>query len=162
MKEKVCFALVDEDGNILADSRIKTQADCAALIQQNGKKYKVVQVKISENKKASITARALIHVWFKTLAGYIGEDPATTKQIIKIKFGIPVLLADPETSKAMAWMLEKVEWKTLSWQAKLRVCEMFIPVTSIASPAALKEIMNNVKDWAMSEHNVTLDNGKRD
>lgn len=161
MKDQVCWGVIYDDQHLVIDSRIKSQSAAAGTIEQGRGIAKVMHFKVVENKKASLTARALIHVWFQTLAGYIGEDPATTKQMIKIKFGIPVLLADPETSKAMEWMLEKIGWHQLSWTAKLKVCEMFIPVTSIASNKALKQIMDNVKQWAMSEHNVTLDNGKR-
>ena len=159
MKAITCLAMVYDDGRVFADSSIKSEPDLASIAPTGGK---VVRVKITENTKRSLTANALLHVWHQTLSGVMGYDVLEIKQILKINFGFPVLLAgEDEVAVKLKWMLEKLGWAGLSWTHKVKLAEM-IPCTSLMSTKQLKLMMDNIKDWAISEYNISLDNGKRE
>ena len=161
MKTTHCFAIEREDGSIIADSRCKSEVELTALYARENN-VKVVRVKIEEHKKRSLTASALFHVWCKQLSGFMGEPENIVKQILKIKFGYHIILAEAdETAVILEYMMTKCGWDGLSWTQKLKLSHM-IPCTSVMSTKQLREFMDTIQNWAMSEHNVTLDNGKRE
>jgi hypothetical protein len=160
MKPAYCLALVYEDGSVFIDSTAKSEIELTGLAKPNAK-FKVVKVKVEEHIKRSLPASALMHVWCKTLSGHIGEDVISVKQMLKIKFGFPILLAaNNDISVKLEWMFKKMGWNGLSWEQKLKLAEL-IPCTSIMSTKQLKQMMDDIKDWSINKFDVVLDNGKR-
>jgi hypothetical protein len=159
MKPVSCLAIVYESGGIFIDSSIKYEVQLSGLIKP-GEKASIKRVTVSEAKRRSLTANGLFHVWCQTLSGFTGEPVNATKQGLKIKFGFPILLADPEDGQIFVNILNGLNWASLDWETKVKRCEKYIPVTSIMAPAQLKLMMDNIKNWAQHQYNVTLDNGK--
>ncbi len=160
MKQKTALAAVFEDGTVLVDSRIKEARDYLSVVPK-GTNYKVERVKIGELTKRSLDQSALFHVWVKQLSGFMGEPSNRAKQILKINFGFPILLQNEEKGPRLQWLLKSIEWDRRTWEQKLAICERFIPVTSIMKPNELKSMMDNIKEWAMSDFNIHL-KGKKD
>ena len=161
LKPTSCLAMVYPDGRIFADSNIKSEHELASIAPQGGR---VVRVQVTESKKRSLTANALLHVWHQSLSGVMGYDILEIKQILKINFGFPILLGgdvDDSIAVKLKWMFEKFGWDRLTWPQKLKLAEM-IPCTSLMTTKQLRTMMDNIKDWAISEYNISLDNGKRD
>lgn len=161
MKQKTCLAIVYENGDVFIDSTIKSAQDYTGLARP-GEKFKVERVQMKKQEKRSLDQNALFHVWCQQISGFMGEDVATVKQILKIKFGFPVLLKHDTKGPQLRWILEKLGWISIPWTKKIKLCERWIPVTSAMSVSELKEMMDRIKEWAMSEYNITLDNGKID
>jgi len=160
MKPVYCLAIVYDTGAIYIDSTLKTEVQLSALLE-TGAKASIKRVKVAETKEAALTARALFHVWCQQLSGFTGEDPNATKQGLKIKFGFPIIMQDPEDGPILINILKALNWSFLDWGTKVKLTEKFIPVTSILDSKPLKQMMDNVKQWAMNEYNIELDNGKR-
>jgi hypothetical protein len=159
MKPVHCLAVVYKDGSIFIDSTARSEIELTSMAKPGGR---VVKVKVVEHKIRSLPANNLLHLWHQSLSGVMGYDVIETKQVIKIMFGFPVLLQEEnEISKKLNWMLERFDWIGLSWIRKIKLAEM-IPCTSLMTTKQLKLMMDNIKDWAISEHNISLDNGKRD
>lgn len=161
MKTKTALAIVYENGDVFIDSTVKSAQDYTGLARQ-GEKYKVERVQIKKQEKRSLDQSALFHVWNATLAGFMGEPTNRSKQILKINFGFPILLQCSEKGPQLRWILDKLNWRSMSWEQKVNLTERWIPVTSAMSSKELREMMERIKEWAMSEFNVTLDNGKRE
>lgn len=160
MKPIFCLALVNEDGSVFIDSTVKNEQSLSALGKQ-GSKFQIVRVKVSEHVKRSLDASALFHVWVNTISGHTGEDTATTKQLLKIKFGFPIVFQCEEKGPQLKWILEKLCWSSMDYNQQIKLCDRWIPITSIMETRELKAMMDNIKDWAMNEYNIQLDNGKR-
>jgi len=160
MKTKVCWGVVYDDGHVFIDSRNRSQTDAAGTIEQGRGKAKTIQLKVAENKLRSPTASALLHVWCQQLSGFTGNDVITQKAELKIHFGYPILRDNPEMWPKLKKLFVGAQWQKIQWPEKIEMSEL-IPCTSIMTTAELKLMMENIKDWAMNTHNVTLDNGKR-
>ncbi len=158
---KTCLAVVYENGDVFIDSTVKTAQDYSHAVSA-GQKAEVKRVTVAESKKRSLDQNALYHVGVSSWRDSWVRVAPTVKQMLKIKFGFPVLFQNEEKGKQLKWILKRLAWNELSWQQKLNLCGQWIPVTSAMSTAELREMMNNIKEWAMSEYNITLDNGKRD
>ena len=159
IKPKSCLAVVYDNGDIFIDSTIKGAGGYSSVARQ-GALYSVHRVSVSSQRKRGLDANALLHVWIKQLAGFMGESTIDTKQILKIKFGMPVLFEDEVKGKQLRFILKRIGWVNMDWQQKLRLCETWIPVTSAMTTSQLKQMMDRIKEWAMTEFNITLNNGK--
>ena len=159
MKPVFCMAILSDDGSVFIDSTVKSEVELSGLA--NRPNSRVVKVKVSEHTLRSLPANNLLHLWHQGLSGHMGEDVLAVKQILKINFGFPILLSgNDDVSVRLEWMFKKLGWARLTWQQKLKIAEL-IPCTSIMSTKQLKQMMDNIKDWAMNNFNVSLDNGKR-
>jgi hypothetical protein len=161
MKPVSTLVAVFDDGSIYADSRIKSEVELSSIVQSRGR-CQIVRGKVQEWQKRSLPANALFHEWCKTLSGHTGEDPDSTKQILKIKFGFyQIISGDDDAARQLDWMLRELDFWRRKWENQIKIARM-IPCTSIMSTKQMKAFMDTVKDWAMNEFNITLDNGKRD
>lgn len=161
MKNKRCLAVVYESGEIYIDSTITNSAELSSLVEP-GSKTKVIWVDVKEANKRGLSQSALFHVWAKQLSDFTGYDESDTKQILKIKFGFPVLLQDETKGKQLRWILKRLGWKQLSFEQKLNLCEQWIPVTSAMTTNELNQMMKAIQDWAMNQFNIELTNKRCD
>lgn len=157
MKPVDALAIVYEDGRIYIDSTITSERDLAGAIAQN-EKASIKKVRVTEWRKRSLSASALFHVWCQQISDETGDDIITTKQTMKINFGYPILKANPEMWPRMSMLFRGCNWWLLSWEGKLKMAEI-IPCTSLMTTPELRQMMENIKQWAMSELNMTLHNG---
>ena len=160
MKPVYCLAIVYESGAIYIDSNVKTEVQLAGLIGQH-EKAAIKRVKVDESQKRSMTANALLHVWCQQLSGFTGNDVLTQKAELKIKFGYPILRNNAEIWPRLKKLFIGAQWQKILWPEKIEMSEL-IPCTSIMTTKELKLMMDNIKDWAMNQFNIELDNDKGD
>lgn len=163
LKPVECLAYVLPDGRVVADSAVKSEKDAIAQANMHIGKTDVarlVKVKITETDVRSLPQNALFHRWCVTLGKHIGEDADSMKQILKVKFGFPIL-RDNESPywPRLAVMFRGCGWKSLRLEIKLQMAEV-LPCTSLMTSKEKKQFMDRVSEWAMNQHQITLDNGK--
>ena len=157
MKAVFCLAALSEDGSIYIDSTIKSEIDLSQLRPDT----RMIKVKVIEHTIRSLDANALYHVWIKQLTAFTGNDTKRQEAELKIEFGFPVLLQDETLGKELEWILKKYDFYSMSYDQQCNLVK-WIPVTRLMSTKQLKDMMNNIKNWALNTHDVVLDNGKRE
>lgn len=147
------------NGIVRFDSGASTAESAATLA--HGDDVRVVRVKLANDEKRSLSANALLHVWVGILSEHTGHGEIETKQMLKIKFGFKVIRQDPVKGEQLGWILKRLGWKELAWSQKVSLCEKWIPVTSAMTTAELKKMMDAIKNWARSEFQIELPDGKQ-
>lgn len=159
MKTVYCWGVEMDDGAVYANSKSRSQQQALQMIPF-GKTGTPIRVVVKENKKRTEDASALFHVWCQQLSSFVGEDPDSIKQGLKIKFGYPLLLQDEKHSETLHKIFDALNWACASWEEKKAYAGKYIPCTSIMSVKQLKTMMDNIKVWAINEYNVTLQSNK--
>ena len=159
MKPVYCLAIVYENGEVYCDSSIKTEVQLSGLLE-HGAKASIRRVKIDESKKRSPSASALFHIWCQQLSGFTGNDIVTQKAALKIQFGYPILRANDEMWPMLKKLFVGVGWQGLQYEEKVKYSEL-IPCTSIMSAKELKQMMDEIKAWAINQFGIELTNNWR-
>ena len=167
MKPIHCLALVYESGAVYIDSAITNAQDYVSAIPQ-GVQAKVERVQVKKLEKRSLSASALSHVWYRQLSGFMGFDENQVKQELKIKFGFSILRENEDVWPRLKMLFIGCQWHSLPHShddpkvlTKVKMAEI-IPCTSLMEPAEMKRYMDTIKNWAISEFNLVLDNGNRE
>ena len=163
MKEKMkpvyCLAILKPDGQVFVDSKVKTESELSSLMQ-GIEGARIVKVKVEENAKRSIPASALFHVWAQQLSGFTGNDVRSQKAELKIQFGYPILRLNQELWPRLKKLFIGAQWHNLSYEEKIEMSEL-IPCTSIMSTKELKQMMDEIKAWAINQFGIELTNNWR-
>lgn len=157
-KPAYCLAIATKDGGVYIDSAIKSEVSLSGILKDGDR---IIKVKVEEHSKRSLTASGLLHIWIKQLSGFTGNDIITQKADLKMKFGYPILRQNEEIWPRLKLLFKGCDWHNLGHEEKVKMSEI-IPCTSIMSTKELKLMMDTIKDWAMNQFNVELDNGKRE
>lgn len=160
MKPVYCLAIVYDTGEIYIDSTVKSEAELSGLLEI-GAKASIRRVKVDETQKRSPSASALFHIWAQQLSGFTGNSVPAQKAELKIKFGYPILRNNEAVWQRLKLLFNGVNWWNLDYEEKIKMSE-YIPCTSIMEKKELKQMMDDIKNWAMAHFGVELSNGKED
>lgn len=100
----------------------------------------------------TLAQNALLHVWCKEIADDQGMLPEEAKRFCKLRYGIPLLLADPAFERFARTYYAAIE--PLPYDQQLAAME-FINVTSLMDTATFAHCLTDMqKDWA--NHGLVL------
>jgi hypothetical protein len=157
MKPTQAYALVLEDGRMIIDTANKSEVE-AATGSQGGI---VRRVEIVDAQKRSLSANALFHVWCGEIGKHLGYSAEETKNVLKHRFGVKHLLMT-EKGDAVKYILDRIGYYTkMNWSQQQKVLEN-LAVTSVMTTSELKGMMQEIKEWCISEHQLTLSNGDKE
>lgn len=94
-------------------------------------------------KKRSIPANNQYYVWLPAISDFICEDLKTTRQIIKLDFGLPIILADDQIGDRYGRALNKCGF--FAWTREQQIEHMeFIQVTSLMNTKQHNQMRDNI------------------
>lgn len=149
-------AYIPETNRLIFDSTCTTQTDILKLTPY-GQHAHAVRVKVVDNESRSLPASALFHIWCDQLGGFMGEDSNTVKQILKIKYGWPILRENIQMWSKLRLLFKGAGWRSLSYSEKIEFAEI-IPCTRIMTTNEMSRFMDAIKNMAMTKYNIELNN----
>jgi hypothetical protein len=99
------------------------------LLSENPSQKFFVNITKKE-KKRSIPANAQCYAWIPDISNFICEDVKTTTQIIKLDFGLPIVLADEQIGHRYGTRLQDAGFFNFTREKQVEWME-FIQVTSL-------------------------------
>lgn len=101
-------------------------------------------VNITKKKKhRSIPANAQYYAWLPDISNFICEDLKTTRNIIKLEFGLPIILADEQIGQRYGEALDSYGF--FQWNRERQVNHMeFIQVTSLMNTKQHNQMRENI------------------
>ena len=96
-----------------------------------------------KEKKRSTQANAQYYAWLPSISDFICEDLKTTRAIIKLDFGLPLVFADLEIGQRYGEGLERCGF--FNWSREEQVNHMeFIQVTSLMNTKQHNQMRDNI------------------
>ena len=96
-----------------------------------------------KKKKRSLPANAVQHVWINKISEFTSTDLKTCKAEMKIDFGLPILLNDPEIGRVIGHALQSAKFFTMSREQKIKLIQVF-SVTSLLNTKQHNQMRENV------------------
>ena len=91
---------------------------------------RVAYVKVYDRR--SLDANAQVWVWSQQIAKFEGWTIPETGKELKLKHGLPIILADPEYGKKTAFVLKRCGFDSMLLEQKLEMID-YLPITRLFS-----------------------------
>jgi hypothetical protein len=111
-------------------------------LAQTGKEYRV---SFSDWKaKRSLPANAAYYAWLPAISDFIAMTVPETRNVIKLDFGIPIVLSDEQIGVRFGEALNRKGF--FGWSREMQIAEMeFLQVTSLMNTKQHHQMRDNIQ-----------------
>ena len=105
--------------------------------------------------RRSLSANAVQHLWYSTIAAYTGDNIRNEANRCKRDFGLPILLSDSDINVKLSWMLDNIKFHKMTDRQQIEVMDL-IQVTSIMNTQQHKLYRDNIQSF-WNERGLEID-----
>lgn len=110
-------------------------------LSATGKTYRISSKIWSE--KRSLPANSIYYAWIPAISDYIGYTVPETTRLIKLDFGLPIVLNNEVGTTTLLDKLNKFRFFELSREEQLEAMDLF-PVTSLMTTKQHNTVRDNI------------------